>query len=251
MDDLGGDEAGSGGEGAPAWMATFGDLMSLLLTFFVLLLSFANMDIQKFHAMAGSMQDAFGVESQFEGTYQALSTSPVELSTMPSSSTVSVLDDPALERAAEEAAEDEAMLERIEQTIRDEQLGEIMQAVPSDRGIRIQVQGRMLFDPASATLRPESFAFLDEIAALTSDSPYNLSIEGHTDDVPISTPDFPSNWDLSAARSIAALRYLVDVAKVDTPRISVAAFAGTRPMRDNGSEESRAANRRVEFVFQR
>ena len=238
-------------EGAPAWMATFGDLMSLLLCFFVLLLSFASMDAQKFRAMAGSMHDAFGVPEQFDGPYQALSTTPIELSSKPASDRLAILDDPVPSSAEAPASDHEAMQERVEQMIRDDQLGEIMEAVPDERGVRIRVKGRLLFDPGSGTLRPQAFPFLDEVAELAEDSPYVLAVEGHTDDVPIETAAFPSNWHLSSARAIAALRYLVDVGGLDPSKVSAAAYAGTRPIGPNASEEQRAANRRVEFVFQR
>ncbi|MEZ4293025.1 MAG: OmpA family protein, partial [Myxococcota bacterium] len=86
---------------------------------------------------------------------------------------------------------------------------------------------------------------------ITEEFPYELSIEGHTDDAPISTPRFPTNWHLSAARSIAVLRYMIDAGDVDPSRIAAAGYGSTRPLVPNDSEENRATNRRVEFVYKR
>ena len=89
------DEGGGGEGGAPAWMATFGDMMSLLLTFFVLLLSFVNMDVVKFRDMMGSVQDAFGVQHEHPGSFEGLTTSVLELSTRESTGELEIIDLPA------------------------------------------------------------------------------------------------------------------------------------------------------------
>lgn len=255
FDELEEDSQDSKRAGAPAWMATFGDLMSLLLTFFVLLLSFANMDIVKFRDLLGSIQQALGVETQRVGTFQVRSTTPVELSESESTPVPDILqlDTPSMPslRPVRAPAADEEMLQDLRRVIAKQGLEDIVEAEAGPRGVTVRVKGQLLFEPGAAALRPESSVFLDEIAKLAKESGYMLSIEGHTDDVPIQTPQFPSNWHLSSWRAIAALRYLVDAGGVDPKRVSSVGYADTRPRVPNDSPEHRAMNRRVEFVFYR
>lgn len=249
------EEEESGGGGAPAWMATFGDLMSLLLTFFVLLLSFANMDVVKFREMLGSVQNALGTPVPVVGQFEVRSTTAVELSESTSSPIPDILEMPTQSlptiRPVPVAAADRQMLQDIERVIEGQSLENIVEAEIGERGVTLRVKGQLLFDAGSGQLRPESFVFLDEIAKLTRESDYRVSIEGHTDDRPISTQRFPSNWHLSAWRAIAALRYFVDVAGVDPSKVSCAGYADMRPLAPNDSDENRGVNRRVEFVYYR
>lgn len=249
------EEGSGGGGGAPAWMATFGDLMSLLLTFFVLLLSFANMDVVKFRDMLGSVQNALGTPVPVPGPYEVRSTNAVELSEDTSSPFLDVfeMDNNQLPtiRPIPVAATDSQMLVDIQRVISEQGLQKIVEAEAGKRGITLRVKGQLLFDAGSADMRPEAFVFLDEIAKLTRESDYRVSIEGHTDDVPIATAQFPSNWHLSAWRAIATLRYFVDVGGVEASKLSCAGYAHMRPLVPNDSAENRAVNRRVEFVYYR
>lgn len=248
------DESGSGGGGgAPAWMATFGDMMSLLLTFFVLLLSFANMDVVKFQTMLGSVQDALGVPAPQVGQHQARSTKAIEIHDQSATPVPSMLQlaMPPMAPTQPVPAVDRELVADIQRVISEQKLEDIVETVVGDRGIMLRVKGQLLFDAGAAELSPESLVFLDEIAKLTRESDYHVSIEGHSDDDPISTPLIPTNWHLSAWRAIAALRYLVEVGGVDPKRVSSAGYAHMRPLVPNDSVENRAINRRVEFVYYR
>ncbi len=247
------EEESDGGQaaGAPAWMATMADLMSLLLTFFVLLLSFANMDVVKFRVMLGSVQDAFGVQRIHPGDFEARATTPVELSVRESTAMIEAMESnkPQPPRAAPPM--DPGIVKQMEDAVNRLDLGRVVEVQPARRGVVVRVKGQLLFDSGSSRLRAEALVFMDEIARMANLFPYGLSIEGHTDDVPISTPEFPSNWHLSAGRAISSLRYLVDVGEVDAKRLSAAGFADTRPLVPNDSAGNRSTNRRVEFVFLR
>jgi len=229
-------------EGAPAWMATFADLSTLLLTFFVLLLSFANMDAQKFREMLGSVKDAFGVQKETWGDYMARSQTPIEQ---------------MLEQAMQDQAQSEGQSQ--EQGASMQQFMSIVQALfqdlggaaevyMDDEGVTVRVEGKLLFPSGSAELRPEAAAVMDRIAALMNKYTFDLYILGHTDSVPIHTERFPSNWELSAARATAALRYLVEKG-ADPTRLVAVGFADSRPVAPNDTPEGRAKNRRVEFLF--
>ncbi len=226
------------------------DMMSLILTFFVLLLSFANMDVVKFRMMLGSVQDAFGVQTPHPGEIEARATSPIELSDKESTAFLDLLDSQTRPPPSPPSM-DQTMLRELEQTVAQQNLGRLVEIENAQRGVVVRVKGQLLFDSGSATLKAESLVFLDEIARLALDFPYPLAIEGHTDDVPIQTPAIPSNWHLSAARAIAALQYMAEAGGVPRDRLSAAGYADTRPLVPNDSPVNRATNRRVEFVYVR
>ena len=220
-----------------AWMATFADLMSLLLTFFVLLLSFANMDVVRFKVVSGSVREAFGVQFQHPGQIEAVSTSIVELSKQESSPTIKVI-------------EEVMMLEKVQKFIKDADMEDMMEAELDERGVVIRIKGHVLFKSGSADLRKEAPEILEPIVKLAKAMDHQLSIQGHTDDRPIRTSRFPSNWELSTARAVATMRHLVSQ-DLDPARMNVAGYADMRPVTENTSAEGRAKNRRVEFVFLR
>ncbi len=235
-------------EGAPAWLATLGDLMSLLLVFFVLMLSFSNTDKQLFLEAMGSIHGALGFKIESPGQFNSQSSSVVELSDQKSSPFLDIMN---MSTQNQSPSMDQAMMQQIEQSIAENNLARVIEAASSERGIIVRVKGHALFMPGSDILLPESFMFLDEIVRLTEEFPYNLSIEGHTDTSPITNERFPSNWHLSAARAIAVLQYMVNSGGLPPEKLSAASFAHTRPLVDAGTPDSRAINRRVEFVYLR
>lgn len=227
-------------KGAPAWMATFSDLATLLLTFFVLLLSFAEMDVQAFKTMLGSVKDAFGVQKETPGSYQAVSAQAVSLD---------VVENPPIgHRLTETEADAVAKLQRIIQQL---DLQDDVDVFLTNRGVSVRLKDRLLFATASDDLADEALPLLDRIGELADEFPGGLSIEGHTDDRPIQSSRFPSNWELSSARATAALRYLQETTELGVDTLRVVGFADTKPVVEGDDEEARAKNRRVEFVFER
>ncbi len=224
------------GDGA-AWMATFADMMTLLLTFFVLLISFANMDVTKFQMMLGSVKDAMGVQYQHPGTIPAVSTTPVQLSETEGSAKLDILQ------------ANMSILNAMRQSIEDANLDGLVEAELGEQGVIVRVKGQVLFDLGDAELRPEGLSLLETIAGLSREFDTNLMIEGHTDGLPISTSHYPSNWELSTARAISAMRYFVRADLMSPERLGVAGYADVRPVAANDTPENRARNRRIEFVF--
>ena len=230
-------------EGAPAWMATFGDLMSLLLCFFVLLMSFASMDVRRFAVVSGSMRDAFGVQRVHPGMMEAIATSIVPLSDTESTPFIRVIDVPA--RLVER---DQSLIERIKMSLRDQELERLMHVESTVDGVAIRVPGGMLFPAGSAELQPESVVFLHDVATLIRETPGDVSIDGHTDQSPVATEAVRSNWHLSSARAVAALVHLVEVERVEPERLRATGYGASRPLPEF---DDPAENRRVEFVFLR
>jgi len=215
--------------GAPDWAVTYGDLMSLLLVCFVLIASYSNLDVIKYRELTGSVQTALGTRDR-------------------------TLDEPRLDSAptsgiasAAEERERRWVEREVESVV--SEIGGPFQMIHSREGMRIRVDGQVLFETGKADLLPEARTMLLRLAAPLRRYPYRLLVEGHTDDVPISTPAFPSNWELSAARAANVVRFLIAEASIPPDRLSAVAYADTRPVRPNVDDESRARNRRVEFLL--
>lgn len=234
---MGEEEEEEAEEGAPAWMATFADMMSLLLTFFVLLLSFANMDVVQFRTMMGSVREAFGVQFETPGDFQGRANTPVAIHEGGSPSDPSVLPQ-------------SMALMQLQRRLREEGLQHVVEASEDSRGISLRIRDAVLFDSGSATLLPEALPVLTRIGEISTEFTHALAIEGHTDDRPISNVRFPSNWELSAARASAVLRHL-ERAGTGPDEMSIAGYADTRPVAGNDTNDGRAQNRRVEFIFAR
>lgn len=262
------DEESSGG-GTPAWVVTFADLMSLLMCFFVLLLSFSEMDAAKFKQIAGELSQAFGVQRDVPTVEVPMGTSAVFTQFSPGRPEPTVTDsvrqqsstrDPnletntstssaveALERtpaaqltAATEAALREALAEELAQ-------GRLqMEAGPQRIILRVEENGS--FASGSADVTGPFDVLLGKMAAVLARVPGTLTIEGHTDDVPIRTPRFTSNWDLSAARAAAVANTMLRHARIEPSRLRVQGHAETHPREPNGTLEQRARNRRVEVI---
>ena len=220
--------------GAPEWIVTFADLMSLLLTFFVLLLSFSSTQMAKFEAVAGSLKNALGMRSELDLSDQAERRELIER-----------LENQRSEQDPATAPDLEQELSKLLTELGGHGRGI---AALTGEGIVLNISGDLMFASGEATLSPEAIQVLDRISNYVLQSDRPLDVVGHTDNVPISTPLFPSNWELSAARAGSAVRYLVDRG-VDAQRMRAIGRASTRPVDSNSSAEGRSLNRRVEFIF--
>ncbi|MEM9068638.1 MAG: flagellar motor protein MotB [Myxococcota bacterium] len=224
-------------EGAPPWMATFSDLATLLLTFFVLLLSFAEMDVTEFKELLGSVREAFGVQFRTRGHHEALSDSPVSIGDEPPGAVTAV--------SAELAEEIRGKLEEAG-------VEEDVDVEVTSEGIVVRIRDQVLFPVGSDTLTDDAQPILEVVAGITGAvATHGAVIEGHTDDRPIHTSRFPSNWELSTARATKVLRHFLQRTDLDPGQLSAAGYADTRPLVPNDSAENRARNRRVEFLFRR
>ena len=243
-----GEKKSSSGE-TPKWMATFADLSTLLMTFFVLLLSFASMDVQKFKDMLGSIQTAFGVQFEERGDYQPVKRPETET---PGKART---DDPVISQKVVQQQEEvtkresSAMANQIETMVRQSQLDKSVQVTKGPRGVRVRVKGGLFFDAGSASLKTQAGPFLRGVIKILHQSRFFLIVEGHTDNVPIKNAYFPSNWELSAARATAVVRFISEKGGVSAKRIAAIGFGPNYPIASNRSAEGRNRNRRVEFIF--
>ncbi|EED30901.1 flagellar motor protein [gamma proteobacterium NOR5-3] len=257
-------------------MATFADLMSLLMCFFVLLLSFAEMDVEKFKQIAGSMKVAFGVQNEFEledipkGTsVVATEFSPGQTSDTPIETIQQITDettDPSLrvgdgemeDAEVEELlqqkitallAETQADAEKLKDMLEDEtQTGKV--DVESDgRTITVRIREQGSFPSGSANLNTDFVPVMQRIRDALVEIPGTISIEGHTDSTPLRGGRYESNWGLSSSRALSVTHELLRDGLLKDDRMMVVGFADTRPFTFNDTVEGRASNRRVEIVI--
>jgi len=266
-------------EGLPAYLGTFADLMSLLMCFFVLLLSFAQIDAVRFKKMAESMKDAFGVQREIPATEIVKGVSVIKQEWSPSISDPSVVaeihqetSDVEKENLKMKDGESDAEISQqqalrlAEQVIEkelQEQYAELQEALKEqidkglislekeDKKIIIRIQEKGSFGSGSARLDPGFYKVLDRISEVLATRPGRILVAGHTDNIPIRTGRFRSNWELSSARAVTVLHALLRNPKLDEKRVVVQGFADTRPVESNKTPQGRAKNRRVELIIQR
>jgi len=256
--------------GAPLWLATFADLMSLLMCFFVLLLSFATMDAAKFKQMADSMEMAFGVQRDIPALEVPMGTSiiaqhfspahtePTPLEQIKQSTNqqttklgVSVEDMEDVKEKILQAkiGEIEDQADKIEDSLAQE-IGEGLVSVETE-GLRIiiRINEKGSFSSGAAVLKAGFEPVMEKITAAVNDSVGIVHVTGHTDNIPISTDWYRSNWELAASRSVTVAHFMLNTKGTDPNRIVVQGYADTKPLVPNDTIENRAKNRRVEIII--
>ena len=224
-------------KGAPLWMVTFGDLMSLLLCFFVLLLSFSEIDAQKYKELAGSMSKAFGVQKKRQ------------VFKMPMGQRIIAREH---EKAYIAKREKEEFGKEVKKAILEAKLGnlkDLIQVEITDDEAIIRMMGETTFDSGKADIRPQMLPLLKKIAAALQTTKGQIIINGHTDNVPISSGRFASNLALSAARATKVGQALLSSGSIDPRRLSIAGFGEYNPVESNDTARGREKNRRVEIVL--
>ncbi|MCL5041903.1 MAG: flagellar motor protein MotB [Gammaproteobacteria bacterium] len=258
-------------KGPAAWVVTFADLMSLLMCFFVLLLSFSEIDAMRFKQIAGSLQAAFGVQRDVPAVDIPMGTSPIFDDFSPAIPEPTPLDE-VRQTTSEQQPQHDTLREMLEAAIEQnidlatreqvsttsDALSELLQndildgkvSVLSDRKrVIIRVEERGSFPSGSADMTLEFEDMLLKISDVLARIPGEITVEGHTDDIPISTARFRSNWDLSAARASSVANTLLHTGAVEPNRLRVQGYAETRPRASNDFPDTRALNRRVEIII--
>lgn len=221
------------------YMLTYGDMMTLLLCFFVLLFSFSSIDAKKFQAIMESFSGALGVLDG--GT--------------------TVQDSPVLDSGLKDDKTSSEVLEMqnfqsLEKTIQNyleqNNLTDEVSVLNEEAGLLLRFQDNILFDTGSDQLKPQALNIISYISQLLNAQEFNdkfISIEGHTDNIPVSSTKFPSNWELSVARSSNVVRFLVQQNEIDPQRISAAGYSEYHPVSDNSTASGRSQNRRVDIMI--
>lgn len=250
--------------GVPAWVMTFADLMTLLMCFFVLLLAFSEMDAARFKQLSGSMKDAFGVQADVEARTIPKGTSIIAQEFSPGKpeptpanmvrqftidSNKNTLD--ALEEKTARLEEARKQFRRLQGALmREIQEGSVALELKGAT-IVIRIQERASFASGNADVRTDFLPTLQKISEIIVGSDGNVTIAGHTDDVPIKTSRFRSNWELSSARAVSVTHEILGESPVNEERFVVIGHADTRPLAPNDTPANRAKNRRVDISISR
>jgi len=239
-EDAAGDFAADAGQqsGAPMWVVTFGDLMSLLLCFFVLMLSFSEMDRKQYRVISGSMKNAFGIQRElpkFESPkgVRMIAKEFDQAIVLPAVQNIST---PLMQEIADAfpgMQDDEVKIEANENTV------------------TIRLLGEATFDTGRADIHPRFIPLLQRIGRLLEDTKGEIVITGHTDDVPLHGGPYRTNMGLSAARATAIAEFFLTRTDIAPKRISTMGCGEHRPLMPNLTAEARRQNRRVEIILTR
>ncbi len=228
------EKASSEGGGVPPWITTYSDLITLMLAFFVILISFGTFEKGRIVKFVGS----------FTGAFKIL---PGGFKTDPGDQII----EPGKEIVRTFRAKG-AVLHRMKGVIEKAGLGKGVEFEMTNKGFEVTITDYLLFGltSGSAAIVPEMKPFLNEMAEIIRQTSYLVSIEGHTDDRPVRSREFPSSWDLSTARAVTILKYLIVEEGISPLRLSAKGFGKYRPLFPNYTEEHRARNRRVMIYFE-
>jgi chemotaxis protein MotB len=212
------------------WLTTFNDMITLLMVFFVLLFTMSSMDIKRFKTFQNALQSAMGV--LHEGRHAPVGTISDQSS--------------SIEQQPENTAgSSHATNQGLDVLARTRGL----EAEYTARGIQLTLDDKLLFGSGKAGLTTEGKALLVRVATIIR--PFNryIRVEGHTDNVPISTERYPSNWELSTARAIAVVKYLIEPGGIVPDRLSAAGYGDSKPRVPNDTTDNQSKNRRVEIIL--
>jgi chemotaxis protein MotB len=271
--------------GLPPWLATFADLMSLLMCFFVLLLSFSEMDAIKFRRLAGSMAEAFGIQNQLNVVDVPKGTSIIAQEFSPGIPDPTPINEiwqkteditemslevkenneydveagDVNQEAGIKARIKEKLEELVEETKQDaQQLANALYKEIVAGEIEIETEGRKIiirirekgsFKSGSHELADNYSDVLDEVRGVLMERPGKIQVQGHTDNIPIRrSKRYRSNWELSSSRAVSVAEELLKNGEINPKRFEVSGMADTQPLVDNSTSVNRARNRRVEII---
>lgn len=232
-------------QGLAEWMGTYGDMVTLLLCFFVLMFATSSVDAEKFKQVAASFSKSTLVvinPEQQKGVMDALGNGIISMPEVKGES------DKEFEAHQEGAEELSKIAQEFKTYFAKNNLQGKVEIEQNDRFITLNFKDGILFDSGKSEIKKDAIPVLGMVADELLKYPDNdIKIEGHTDNMPINTPKYPNNWYLSAARAISVATYFTDVKKFDPTRISTEGYGEHRPKVPNNTPENRSLNRRVEI----
>ena len=218
-----------GGAAGGGWEIVYSGFVLILLCFFIMMCSFSTMETSKVTRFVKSFSIAVSI---FSG---GLNFNDGEI-VLPVSADIVSAEDPLAN-----------IFEELAEIMKYYGVNEEVGVSNMSGGLVIRLSDAILFDPGNANVSKEAIPVLQNIGTIISKTPYNIRIEGHSDNLPINTLEYPSNWELSTSRAIKVLQYFIDKNNISPTRLSAGGYAEYKPMVPNDSKENRAKNRRVEI----
>ena len=225
-------EEPKGPKGVPAYMLTYGDMMTLLVCFFVLLISMSTMEVEKIKQAAASLKGA-------------LSALPFQERVMPSPIEQT---NPSLK--GEKRGRRSRAIAKLRRLIREQKLEDVIKVQEQTQGIHITIGDPALFDTGKAYIKPSILPILNQIVEVVASGGEIIRVEGHTDNVPIHNTEFEDNWELSIARALSVIRHIRQGQQFDPKRLRPVGCGEFHPVASNDTEEGKALNRRVEIYIE-
>jgi chemotaxis protein MotB len=219
-------------ENAERWLLTYADLITLLLAFFIMMYVFSKKDAQKYDEVASHLKTIFSGGTGLAGKGSVTAASPIDMPSKGASSG-------EIKRQLESELMD---------SNRNKPGGENISVLSDERGVVIRVLDKAFFDEGKAELKDGAKGALDKIVPIIKSVDNHVRIEGHTDNVPINTHEFKSNWELSVRRATEVVRYFVEKRGLPPDRISATGYAEYRPIVQNNSPKNKSLNRRIEII---
>ncbi len=215
------------------WMNTYADLMSLLLTFFVMVFALSTIDSSKYNNAMQSIQSYLGMNDGQNN--QIIDT---QLGTQGNS---------GFSNSDSEDIGD--VYQDIREYVNDNKLNNEIQVSINERGVLIRFVDTALFDTGKADIKPEAEKILLNVGEIMKKANKPIRVEGHTDNVPIHNSKYPTNWELSTNRATNVVKFLIESLSIDPPKMSAAGYGEYHPVADNSTDEGRAKNRRVDIII--
>jgi chemotaxis protein MotB len=222
--------------GLERWLITYADLITLLLAFFILMYTMSKQDAKKYEEVAAHLRAIFSGNSGILAKGSSSGKTPMEVSFKGASDTAAI----------------KAQLEKEIRQLGDQDKNnatERISLINDERGLVVRAMEKAFFDTGKADLGAKARKALDGIAPVLKNMPNTVRVEGHTDNVPINTFEFRSNWELSVRRATEVVRYLIEGHQFPPERISATGYAEYRPIASNDTSENRSLNRRIEIVI--
>lgn len=218
------------------WLGTYSDMVTLLLTFFILLYSMSSVDSEKLkqlskafnQVMVGTKGDSILQYDLYDG----------EVPLVGGESDNKDISDTA-----------QSMYKGVKEFVKDNNLSDTVDITEDERGVILQLKDSILFQTGESKLKPESKDILNKINTLLKSVPNSIVVEGHTDNVPIHNSEYDSNWDLSTARAVTVVRYFIEEKGENPSRFSASGYGEYKPLVANNSDENRSKNRRVNILI--
>lgn len=238
-------------EGAPAWMNTYGDMVTLLLTFFVLLFSFSTIDAQKWEEIVSSLSGTPFVAIRAIDPGDVKGEILTELNADP---TPTPTPPPEMDANVQEIKERfDELYEKIKTHIEENNLGNLLNVEEQENAILIRMSDSALFDSGKDFLKTDAKMILGSLCVIIEEYDElirRIRIEGHTDNVPIHNARFADNWELSASRALVVVRYMLSITNIEPPKFIPMGYGEYHPVDSNNTAAGRASNRRVDFVLE-
>ncbi|MGC5325916.1 flagellar motor protein MotB [Brevibacillus sp. SYSU BS000544] len=238
------------------WLIPYADLLTLLLALFIVLFASSQVDAKKFEQLSESLSMAFnGGISFFENPQPVKTPEVVPQTTLPEKEQDKKDETQREKEQREKFQKETENLQKLQQSIdayiKENKLTDKLQTKLTDMGLMITILDNALFASGRADVRPDARKLAQEISGMLEKYPRQVIVSGHTDNVPIHTSEFPSNWDLSSKRALNFMKILLENSTLDPRKFSATGYGEYHPIASNGSAEGRAKNRRVEVSILR